>query len=264
MSKRKTGALRRKDPRFNNFETNYYETTGKTFYTKESKTVIDFNQAQQRQKPRKKVELIPKSVNQEKLILALTDQNTDIVVVSGPAGTGKTYLSTIAAIQALREGQVERIVLCRPAVSIEDEDHGFLPGDLASKLAPWVRPITDILREFYSVKEIEYMIQEETIEFAPLGFIRGRTFKDTFFILDEAQNASPLQLKSLLTRIGNGSKFVIDGDTEQADRTNSENGLLDLVARLNTHKIPGIAICEFTERDIQRHRLIGEILKIYR
>lgn len=265
LSKRKTGELRKKDPRFNNHETNYYENTGKTFYTKETKTVIDFNQAQQqRQKPRKKVELIPKSVNQEKFILALTNQEIDIVVVSGPAGTGKTYLSTIAAIQALRNGDVERIVLCRPAVSIENENHGFLPGDLTSKLAPWVRPITDILREFYSVKEIEYMIEEEVIEFTPLGFLRGRTFKDTFLILDEAQNASPLQLKSLLTRIGNGSKFVIDGDTEQADRASKDNGLLDLANRLNTHNVSGISICEFTERDIQRHRLIGEILKIYR
>lgn len=263
MSKRKTGALRKKDPRFNNFVTNY-EDTGKTFYAKENKTVIDFNQfQQQRQQPRKKVELIPKSVNQEKFILALTDQNTDIVIVSGPAGTGKTYLSTLAAIQALRDGQVDRIVLCRPAVSIENEDHGFLPGDLTSKLAPWVRPITDILREFYSKKEIEYMIEEEVIEFAPLGFMRGRTFKNTFLILDEAQNASPDQLKSLLTRIGEGSKFVIDGDTVQTDRKSLENGLLDLINRSNQHVIPGITTCEFDKRDIRRHKIIEHVLNMY-
>lgn len=266
MSKRKTGALRKKDPRFNSFETNYYEDTNKTFYSKpkNTQTVIDFNQAQQRLKPRKKVELIPKSVNQEKYILALTDNQQDVVVVSGPAGTGKTYLSTLAAIQALRDKVIERIVLCRPAVSIENENHGFLPGDLNSKLAPWVRPITDIFREFYTVKELEYMISEEVIEFAPLGFLRGRTFKDTFLILDEAQNASPLQLKSLLTRIGEGSKFVIDGDVDQTDRTSKENGLQDLVNRLTAHKVKGISVCEFTDRDIQRHRLIGEILKIYK
>ena len=203
-------------------------------------------------------------MNQEKYILALTDNQQDVVVVSGPAGTGKTYLSTLAAIQALRDKVIERIVLCRPAVSIENENHGFLPGDLNSKLAPWVRPITDIFREFYTVKELEYMVSEEVIEFAPLGFLRGRTFKDTFLILDEAQNASPLQLKSLLTRIGEGSKFVIDGDVDQTDRTSKENGLQDLVNRLTAHKVKGISVCEFTDRDIQRHRLIGEILKIYK
>jgi phosphate starvation-inducible protein PhoH and related proteins len=264
LSKRKTGALRKKDPRFNPSPINYYEDDHhKTYYTKESKTVIDFSLAQQKQKSKKKVELIPKSVNQEKYILALTDPEQDVVVVTGPAGTGKTYLSTLAAIQALRDKAIDRLVLCRPAVSIEGENHGFLPGDLTSKLAPWVRPITDILKEFYSTKEIEYMISEEVIEFAPLGFLRGRTFKNTFLILDEAQNASPLQLKSLLTRIGEGSKFVIDGDTDQADRKSADNGLLDLVSRLKGNTVPGMIACEFDNRDIRRHRIIEHVLKMY-
>lgn len=231
-----------------------------TFYQKHDSNTINFNP----QKQRKTVNLVPKTINQESYILALTNPETDVVVAGGPAGTGKTYLATLAAIQAYRNKEVSRIVLCRPAVSIEGEEHGFLPGDLTAKLAPWVRPITDILREFYNIKEIEHMIAEEIIEFAPLGFLRGRTFKDTFLILDEAQNASPLQLKSLLTRIGKDSKFVINGDIEQADRKTKDNGLMDLCDRLQRHPIDGIEVCQFDVKDVQRHRLIGHVLNLYK
>jgi len=262
LSKRKTGALRRKDPRFNNFETNY-EETGKTFYTKETKTVIDFSQAQQRVKPRKKVELIPKSVNQEKYILALTDSQQDVVVVSGPAGTGKTYLAMLAAIQALRDRTCDKIVITRPAVAVDDEKHGFLPGDLNQKMEPWVKPLYDIINEYYSVKELQYMLEEQVIEIAPLGFCRGRTFKNSWIIVDEAQNATPSQLKMLLTRIGEGSKIIITGDTEQTDRRNPENGLLDLTNRLKNSSVPGMIACEFDKRDIRRHKIIEHILKLY-
>jgi len=226
----------------------------------QDENTISFNP----QKQRKPINLVPKTINQEDYILALTDDNIDVVIAGGPAGTGKTYLSTLAAMQALRTKQVNRLVLCRPAVSIENENHGFLPGTLTEKLAPWVRPITDILREFYSVKEIEHMISEEIIEFAPLGFLRGRTFKNTFLILDEAQNATPMQLKSLLTRIGEGSKFVINGDVEQTDRKTKDNGLMDLCERLVEFPVPGMATCQFTVKDVQRHRLIGEVLKLYK
>jgi phosphate starvation-inducible PhoH-like protein len=149
-------------------------------------------------------------------------------------------------------------------VAIEGEEHGFLPGDLTAKLAPWVRPVLDVLREFYAVKEIESMIAEEIIEFAPLGMIRGRTFKNTFLILDECQNASPLQLKSLLTRIGQGSKFVLNGDVEQADRKSKDNGLMDLCDRLQRHPIDGVEVCQFDVRDVQRHRLISHVLNLYK
>jgi phosphate starvation-inducible PhoH-like protein len=216
------------------------------------------------QKQRKTVSLIPKTVNQEKYILALQNQETDVVVVSGPAGTGKTYLAMLAAIQAMRNRECDRIVLCRPSISIEGEDHGFLPGDLNQKLEPWMKPMVDILNEFYAMKEIELMLAEQIIEFAPLGLMRGRTFKNTWVLLDESQNATPTQLKMLLTRIGIGSKFVIMGDVEQTDRKTPENGLMDLTNKLDATPISGIEICSFDHRDIQRHRLIGEILKLYK
>lgn len=262
MSKRKTGALRKKDPRFTNFEKNY-EDTEKTYYTRNTKTVIDFNQAQQKHKPRKQVELIPKSVNQEKYILALTDNQQDVVVASGPAGTGKTYLAMLAAIQALRDRTCDKIVITRPAVAVDDEKHGFLPGDLNQKMEPWVRPLYDVINEFYSVNELKYMLDEQVIEIAPLGFCRGRTFKDSWIIVDEGQNTTVSQMTMLLTRIGEGSKIVVTGDTDQSDRQTKDNGLLDLTNRLALKPIKGISVCAFDHKDIRRHRLITDILSLY-
>jgi phosphate starvation-inducible protein PhoH and related proteins len=254
LSKRKTSAVRRDHQDFNQHQ---------TFYQKhqelESNT-IKFNP----QRQRKTVNLVPKTVNQESYILALQNQATDVVVVSGPAGTGKTYLAILAAIQAMRNRECDRIVLCRPNVSIEDEQHGFLPGDLNQKLAPWVRPMVDVLHEFYAVKEVELMLAEQTVEFAPLGYMRGRTFKNTWIIADEMQNATPTQLKMLLTRIGSGSKIIVTGDIEQTDRKSIDNGLMDLQEKLSKSPTEGIETCFFDSRDIQRHRLIGEILKLYR
>lgn len=259
MSKKRNSALRKEQDQYTMISNKQNQAYYQKHQEKKESNTISFSQAKQR----KSVDLIPKSINQEAYILALKDPGTDIVIASGPAGTGKTHIATVAAVQALAAREVKRIVLCRPAVSIEGENHGFLPGTLTDKLAPWVRPITDILREFYSVKEIEHMIQEEIIEFASLGLWRGRTAKDTFLILDEAQNATPMQLKSLLTRIGEGSKIVITGDIEQSDRKSRDNGLGDLMARLQKHPINGMQVCEFTTGDIQRHRLIESILKLY-
>ena len=191
MSKRKTSALRQKDTRQNR----KYHDEGRT-YVNETKT-IDFTQTQPK-RARKPIELIPQSVNQEKYIIALTDPGIDIVMVSGPAGTGKTYLAMLAAIQAMRKGDCEKILLTRPAVAVDDEKHGFLPGDLNQKMEPWVRPLFDVLREFYSTRELEHMIEEQIIEIAPLAFCRGRNFKHSWIILDEAQNATPSQMKMLL------------------------------------------------------------------
>jgi len=260
LSKRKTGALR-EEQKYSNRQTRHSD---KTFYSHESKT-IDFLQAHKEftKISRKPIQLIPKSVNQEKYIIALTDPTTDIVVVTGPAGTGKTYLAMLAAIKALRTGECDRIILTRPAVGVDDEKHGFLPGDINQKMEPWTRPLLDVLREFYTIKEITHMLEEQIVEIAPLAFCRGRNFKHSWVVLDEAQNCTPSQLKMIMTRIGINSKIVITGDIEQADRRTTENGLLDLQTRLRKGKVPGLQLCDFTVKDVQRHKIIEHILSLY-
>lgn len=230
--------------------------------TTHSENVISFQEAQSQYKP-KNITLVPRTLNQEKLILALQDSDQHVVVATGPAGTGKTYLAVLRAVQALRNKECKRIVLCRPAVAVDGEQHGFLPGDLNKKLEPWCLPLLDILHECYKPQEVAKMIEDKVIELAPLAMMRGRTLKDVFLILDEAQNASPNQVKMLLTRIGEGSKFVITGDIEQTDKRVGSNGLYDLGQRLKATPVNGIAISEFTNKDIQRHPLIGKVLEIY-
>jgi phosphate starvation-inducible PhoH-like protein len=210
----------------------------------------------------RQTELIPKSLNQENYICSLLDHNTDIVIAYGPAGTGKTYLAMQAAIRCLRSGQCERIVLTRPAIGVEDEQHGFLPGTLEEKMAPWTRPLLDVLREYYSAQEITRMLEEQIVEVAPLAFMRGRTFKNSWIIGDEMQNATPGQMKMLLTRIGEGSKIVVTGDVEQTDRKKDQNGLIDLCARLQ-ESVNGFSVCKLSAKDIQRHRIIDTVLNIY-
>ena len=216
-------------------------------------------------KPREQrpLDIVPRTRNQERLVLALLAEDQHIVVTAGPAGTGKTYLAMLAAVKAFRSGEVDRIVLTRPAVGVEGEEHGFLPGDLNQKMDPWVRPLTDILREYYRQPDIAAMIAEQTIEIAPLGFMRGRTFKNCFIIADEMQNATPNQCKMLMTRIGQGSKIVITGDVEQADRNRGNNGLMDLCTRLTEGGVKGIAVCHLDNRDIQRHTIIDSVLALY-
>ena len=222
---------------------------------------IKFDQAKPvKQRP---IDIVPRTRNQERLVLALQDADQHIVVTAGPAGTGKTYLAMLAAVKAFREGEIDRIVLTRPAVGVEDEKHGFLPGDLNQKMDPWVRPLTDILREYYRQPDIAAMIADQVIEIAPLAFMRGRTFKGAYIIADEMQNATPNQVKMLMTRIGEGSKIVITGDVEQADRNRGNNGLLDLCQRLQEGGVKGIAVCGLDNRDIQRHKIIDSVLNLY-
>lgn len=261
MSKRKTSALRTQDQDTRYAHSKKYDNTQKTYYTQESKT-INFDQSRPKLNS-KPIVMVPKSVNQEKYILALLDQETDIVVVGGPAGTGKTYLAMLAAIKALKAGEVSRIILTRPAVGVDDEKHGFLPGDLNAKMEPWTRPLLDVLREYYTVKEIAHMLEEQIVEIAPLAFCRGRNFKHSYIVLDEAQNATPGQLKMIMTRISIGSKIVITGDIEQADRKTADNGLLDLQNRLGKGVIPGLQLCNFELKDVQRHKIIEHVLRLY-
>jgi phosphate starvation-inducible PhoH-like protein len=226
----------------------------------QQENTINFNQALQKTRH---VDLVPKTRNQEQLILTLLDPGQHIVVAVGPAGTGKTYLAMQAAIKALKTGDCERIVLTRPAVGVEDEKHGFLPGDLISKMEPWTRPLLDVLREYYRPQDIMRMMDDQIIEISPLAFMRGRTFKSSWIIADEMQNATPGQMKMLLSRIGSGSKIVVTGDVEQTDRTKRDNGLLDLCERLKSQQANGLAVCTLGKRDIQRHPIIDTVLGLY-
>ena len=231
----------------------------KKAHHKNSHSVVNFNDAVKAKQ--RDTQLIPKSVNQEKYILGLLDEKQDIVIAYGPAGTGKTYLAMQAAIKQLRQGSIERIVLTRPAVGVEEESHGFLPGTLEEKMAPWTRPLLDVMREYYSTQDITRMLENQVVEIAPLAFMRGRTFHRSWIVGDEMQNATPNQTKMLLTRIGEDSKIVITGDIEQTDKRKKENGLIDLCARLH-NPVAGITTCELNAKDIQRHRIIEHVLAL--
>lgn len=221
-------------------------------------TVVDTKEMRQFAAP----ELRPKNLNQDELIGLLNDDSVNIVFAIGPAGTGKTLLSTVAGIQGMKSGKYRKCVVSRPAVSVE-EDHGALPGTLTEKMAPWTRPVLDIFREYYSPMQLEWMLESETLELSPLGYMRGRTFKDSFILLDEAQNTTPDQMKMALTRIGKGSKMVVTGDLDQFDRGYGENGLRDIVYRLGYTGSDRIKIVEFTKHDIERHVAVQEVLDMY-
>ena len=222
---------------------------------------ISFDTARKPQAVR--VELVPRSRNQEHLVLDLLNDQIPIVIVSGPAGTGKTYLAMLAAVRALKAGLAKRIVLTRPAVGVEDERHGFLPGNLNDKMEPWTRPLIDVLRLYYRPQDVGSMIENNIIEIAPLAFMRGRTFQDSWIVADEMQNATPSQVKMLMTRIGKNAKIVITGDVEQTDRKRNDNGLLDIVQRLEQSPVKGISVVALNSQDTQRHRIIPEILALY-
>lgn len=207
------------------------------------------------------VDILPKNRSQENYVLKLLDSGKDIVFGIGPAGTGKTMLACQVAVKKFLSGEIDRIIVTRPAVSA-DEDLGFLPGTLEQKMAPWTRPIFDVFREYFYANEIEGMIQEGVIEIAPLAYMRGRTFKDSYIIADEMQNATPNQMKMLLTRIGIGSKMVVTGDLAQADRL-KDNGLIDFIGHLRDFDVKRIEVCEFYQKDIERHQAVKEVLQIY-
>lgn len=222
---------------------------------------INFNQYVQQ---RRTINLIPKSLNQENYIDLLTDPSKYIVFATGPAGTGKTMLAMLAGLKAYREGHVSKLILTRPAVGVDDERHGFLPGDITAKMEPWTRPLFDVITEYYSPKEVARMLDEQVIEISPLAFMRGRTFKGAWVIADEMQNATPGQMKMLLTRLGEGSKIVVTGDTRQADRCDKDNGLLDFRSLVDSYQQSKyVAGVEFEAKDIARHPAVKEVLDIY-
>jgi len=213
-------------------------------------------------KKKQSVTILPRNKNQEQYVLKLLEPSKDIVFGIGPAGTGKTLLAVQVAVKLFKEGKVDKIIVTRPAVSV-DEDLGHLPGTLEQKMAPWTRPIFDVLREYFQAKEIEGMIEEGIIEIAPLAYMRGRTFKNSFILADEMQNATPNQMKMLLTRIGEGSRMVVTGDLQQADRMKS-NGLLDFTNKVESRdNLNHIGVCTFGTGDVERHEAVKEILDIY-
>lgn len=210
----------------------------------------------------KSVEITPRNYHQDDLLGYLEDNSIDIVFAVGPAGTGKTMISTLAGIKGLKSGDIDKFVVTRPAVSV-DEQHGFLPGTLQEKMAPWTRPIFDIFEEYYNSDQIEYMLKENKVEIAPLAYMRGRTFKNSFIIADEMQNATDNQMKMLLTRIGDGSKLVVTGDLAQHDRGYESNGLKMFIERLLEYGSQRIKLVEFDSRDIERHPVVEEVLRLY-
>ena len=185
-----------------------------------------------------------------------------MVFAIGPAGTGKTMLACYAAIQGLNDDSFKKIVLTRPAVSVE-EDIGYLPGTLEEKMDPWTRPIMDIFAEFYNQTQIASMIKEKVIEICPLAFMRGRTFKNAFIIADEMQNSTPNQMKMLLTRMGDDSKMVITGDLNQHDRKYDDNGLKDIYEKIKDKRYKRIECITFEHADIERSLVVKDILEIY-
>jgi|TARA_B110000902_G_scaffold38745_1_gene41264 phosphate starvation-inducible PhoH-like protein len=210
---------------------------------------------------KKKITILPRNVHQEDYIDILSDSQTPIAFATGPAGTGKTMLAVQMGIQKFESGEINRIVITRPAVSV-DEQHGFLPGSLKDKMAPWTRPIFDVLEEHWDPKQVERMIESKEIEIAPLAYMRGRTFKECWIVADEMQNATPEQMKMLLTRIGTGSKIVVTGDLAQHDRGYDNNGLKDFTSKL-TDNHSTIKCVHFTKQDVERHPAVIDVLSIY-
>lgn len=239
---------RRSDRRKLNQEPNYEAT---------------FEASPQALKPKKQRPLEAKNEAQGQLISSILSK--DITLITGPAGTGKTYISASLALEELLAGRIQKILITRPMKEC-DEDMGALPGELEDKYAPWVRPILDVFREHMTEGALGYALKAGKIEFCPLQFMRGSTFKHTWAILDEAQNVTPSQMKMFLTRVGEGSKLIIDGDINQTDLKDSRgvlqlSGLEDALNKLDN--IPEIGVATFTRDDIVRHGLVRKILDRY-
>ena len=207
----------------------------------------------------KKRKILPRSQNQKKYFELLNTK--DIVLAYGPAGTGKTFLAVAKAVASLQQGLVKKIILSRPAVEA-GEKLGFLPGDLKEKVDPFLRPIYDALYEMMPYDQVEKKISNNTIEIAPIAFMRGRTLEDCFIILDEAQNTTKIQMKMFLTRLGKNSKMVVVGDNTQIDLiSKNDSGLIDASKKLKN--IDDIGFIELDQRDVVRHEVVRQIINAY-
>ncbi len=203
--------------------------------------------------------LIPRTSGQKKYVKIVNDN--DIVFSVGPAGTGKTFIAVAFAIAALENHDVDRIILCRPAVEA-GESLGFLPGDLKEKVDPYLTPLYDSLHEMMPGNKLKPLLNKNIIEVVPLAYMRGRTLNNAFLILDEAQNSTPMQMKMFLTRLGVNSKSIITGDITQIDLPKrSDSGLIDVMNVLKG--VDGIGFAELNENDVVRHKLVKDIIKAY-
>ena len=204
----------------------------------------------------------PKTKSQEIYASTLRSKAKKIIIATGPAGTGKTMFATEYGVRNFLLGKCDKLIFTRPSVSV-DEDLGYLPGTLEEKMAPWVRPIYDILYQFIHPKEVSELIEEKVIEIAPLGYMRGRTFKNAWIVADEMQNSTVSQMKMLLTRLGENSRLVITGDLEQCDNIKEQNGLDDFLDKFRGKRSSSIGSFEFEKDDIQREEVVKEVLDIY-
>lgn len=204
----------------------------------------------------------PKNASQGIYLNNLNNLNNKIIMATGPAGTGKTLFATEYGLKQFLIGNFEKIIFTRPAVCV-DEDLGYLPGTLEEKLAPYIRPIYDILYRFLSQDEVSKLIENKMIEISPLAYMRGRTFKNTWIIADEMQNSTVSQMKMLLTRLGENSRMVITGDLDQHDRGTEVNGLQDFLEKFSKRRSSSITSIEFDTRDIEREKVVKEVLDIY-
>jgi phosphate starvation-inducible PhoH-like protein len=224
---------------------------------------------------------VPRSENQKLYLQHLQNPNVKIVLGVGPAGCGKTLFACYSAIEELKKGNIKKIIITRPLVSVDKEDIGYLPGTLVNKMDPWTRPIIDVFLEFFSQRDVDSMLDSGVIEISPLAYMRGRTFKKCFIIADEMQNSSPNQMLMMTTRIGEGTKLVITGDLKQSDRLD-ENGLVDLMKKLKQYNVNmnvtrgivdnvtnvvdncQIHLVELKSVDVERSPVVVKILDIYK
>ena len=204
----------------------------------------------------------PKNSSQEYYNSQLKHKNKKIVVATGPAGTGKTLFATEWGIRNFLLGVYEKLIFTRPSVSV-DEDLGYLPGTLEDKMAPWIRPIYDILHMFITPREVVTLMEDKLIEIAPLGYMRGRTFKNCWIVADEMQNSTVAQMKMLMTRLGENSRLIVTGDLDQYDRPSHDNGLEDFLDKFKGKRSSSITSIEFQKDDIQREEVVKEVLEIY-
>jgi|TARA_R110002012_G_scaffold315684_4_gene529847 phosphate starvation-inducible protein PhoH and related proteins len=229
------------------------------YLTQEDETVLDEDKDDVLIYGTKGFKIVPKTPNQKALVTA--SRKNDLVFAIGPAGTGKTYISVALAVKALKNREVKKIIITRPAVEA-GENLGFLPGDLKEKIDPYLRPIYDALDDMVPPEKLKFYQENRVIEIAPLAYMRGRTLNHAFILLDEAQNTSAMQIKMFLTRMGPTSKVIITGDKSQVDLPKKQKS--GLIEALNVLKdVKGIGFVELDGKDVVRHKLVREIIKAY-